>query len=266
MTGMADLAREGILVAGAGRAILLQIADPAVAAGVARHSDFDARPLDRLHATLTFVYALALGTPEEQRLVARRVNRAHAPVRSSASDPEPAYSAFDADAQLWVAATLYDTAVQVYELVFGPLDDGSRERLHREYAIVGTSLQLPAERWPATRAAFDDYFQARLADLHVTPEARAVSVQLLTARAAPPLVRALLPLVRLVTAGLLPPTLRLAYGFRWTPVQQRRFGRRLRVVKLVWPRLPRRVRAAPSTWYLRTMRAREQAEPAVASR
>ena len=43
MTGMADLAREGILVAGAGRAILLQIADPSVAAGVARHSDFGSR-------------------------------------------------------------------------------------------------------------------------------------------------------------------------------------------------------------------------------
>lgn len=259
MTGMSDLAREGILVAGAGRAILLQIADPAVAAGVARHSDFNSRPLDRLHATLTFVYALALGTPEEQRSVARQVNRAHAPVRARPGEAAPAYSAFDADAQLWVAATLYDTAVQVYELVFGRLDEGSRERLHREYAIVGTSLQLPPDRWPPTRAAFDAYFTARLAELHVTPEARRVSIELLTARAAPFLVRRLLPLVRLVTAGLLPDSLRSAYGFHWTARQRRRFEHRLAVARAVWPRLPQRLRAAPSAWYLRALRVRTRA-------
>lgn len=262
MVGMADLAREGILVAGAGRAILLQIADPAIAAGVARHSDFSVRPLDRLHATLTFVYALALGTPEEQRLAARRVDRAHIPVRARAGETAPAYSAFHADAQLWVAATLYDTAVQVYELVFGRLDDASRERLHREYAIVGTSLQLPPERWPATRAAFDEYFSQRLLELEVTREAVDVSVQLLTARAAPAAVRALLPLVRLVTAGLLPERLRAAYGFHWSAKQQRRYDRRVAVVRAVWPRLPRAVRAAPAAWYLRAMRRRNRVETA----
>ncbi|MGK9146259.1 DUF2236 domain-containing protein [Plantibacter flavus] len=260
MTGMADLAREGILVAGAGRAILLQIADPAVAAGVARHSDFSVRPLDRLHATLTFVYALALGTPEEQRIAARRVNRAHVPVRAHSGEAAPAYSAFHADAQLWVAATLYDTAVQVFELVFGTLDDASRERLHREYAIVGTSLQLPPDRWPASRSAFDEYFTARLDALDVSDEARHVAAQLLTARAAPPLVRALLPLVRLVTAGLLPERLRAAYGFRWTDRQQRRYDRRVAVARAVWPRLPRTLRAAPSAWYLRAMRERNRAD------
>lgn len=265
MVGMADLAREGILVAGAGRAILLQIADPSVAAGVARHSDFSVRPLDRLHATLTFVYALALGTPEEQRRAARRVDRAHIPVRSHTDEAAPAYSAFHADAQLWVAATLYDTAVQVYELVFGRLDHDSRERLHREYAIVGTSLQLPPDRWPATRAAFDEYFSQRLMELEVTPEAWDVSVQLLTARAAPAAVRALLPLVRLVTAGLLPERLRAAYGFRWSAAQQRRFDRRVAVARAVWPRLPRIVRAAPSAWYLRAMRERDRREDGSAS-
>jgi len=260
MVGMADLAREGILVAGAGRAILLQIADPSVAAGVARHSDFSVRPLDRLHATLTFVYTLALGTPEEQRIAARRVNRAHVPVRAHTGEAAPAYSAFHADAQLWVAATLYDTAVQVYELVFGRLDEASRERLHREYAIVGTSLQLPPDLWPQSRAAFDEYFARRIEELEVTQEALGVSVQLLTARAAPAPVRALLPLVRLVTAGLLPERLRVAYGFQWSARQQRRYDRRLRVARAFWPRLPRPLRAAPSVWYLHTMRERNRIE------
>ena len=42
--GLADIGAEGILLAGAGRAILLQIADPRVGHGVADHSDFAQRP------------------------------------------------------------------------------------------------------------------------------------------------------------------------------------------------------------------------------
>jgi uncharacterized protein (DUF2236 family) len=51
--GLRDIAGEAILLAGGGRAILMQIAHPAVGRGVAEHSDFASRPLDRLHATMT---------------------------------------------------------------------------------------------------------------------------------------------------------------------------------------------------------------------
>ncbi|MGG7464543.1 MULTISPECIES: oxygenase MpaB family protein [unclassified Plantibacter] len=255
MTSMADLARESILIAGAGRAILLQIADPAIGAGVARHSDFSERPLDRLHATLTFVYALALGTEEEQRDVARSVNRAHVPVRSHDGDAAPVYSAFDPQLQLWVAATLYDTAVQVYELIYGPMSDADADRVYREYAIVGTSLQLPVGMWPESRTAFSRYWDERVAMLEVTPEAVRVSRELLTARATPSAVRSLLPLARLATAALLPASLRAPFGFRWSARQQRRFDRRLAVARVVWPMLPRSVRGAAASYYLARLRA-----------
>ena len=55
---LADIGAEGVLLAGAGRAILLQIANPAVGHGVAEHSNFVARPFDRFRATLTYVYAV----------------------------------------------------------------------------------------------------------------------------------------------------------------------------------------------------------------
>ena len=76
---MQEVAGEGIPLAGGAAAILLQVADPRVAAGVARHSDFAERPLDRLHGTLTYLYVLAYGTEEEQHRVARRVGQAHRP-------------------------------------------------------------------------------------------------------------------------------------------------------------------------------------------
>src|SRR5689334_22246976 len=97
---------EGVLLAGGGAAILLQLADPRIAAGVARHSDFVGRPLDRLFGTLDYLYAVVFGEPELARAAVRRVNRAHAPVRGDDDRKRP-YNAFDTDAQRWVVATLY---------------------------------------------------------------------------------------------------------------------------------------------------------------
>jgi uncharacterized protein (DUF2236 family) len=52
---VADIGAEGVLLAGAGRAILLQIANPAVGHGVAEHSDFSTRAFDRFRAPHTYV-------------------------------------------------------------------------------------------------------------------------------------------------------------------------------------------------------------------
>jgi uncharacterized protein (DUF2236 family) len=249
-----DIGGDAVLVAGGGRAILLQIANPAVGAGVAEHSDFTSRPLDRLHGTLAFCYAEVYGTESDKRAVARRVNAAHGPVTGAATAGAPAYSAFDPTLQLWVAATLYDTAIQVHELVFGPLPVDEADEAYREYAILGTALQMPPDLWPEDRAAFRSWFDAQLEALEVSPEALTVARQLLTIGRAPLWLRAGLPAVRLVTAGLLPPRLRAAFGFRWTPRQQRRFDRMLRVVRVVWPAVPRGIRHLPVRYYLRRVR------------
>ncbi len=92
-----EYSAEGALIAGGGAAILLQLGDPVVAAGVAAHSDFSSDPMRRLRHTLAYVYAIGLGDPHQAAGAARTVNRAHAPVPG----------AFDPDHQLWVAATLY---------------------------------------------------------------------------------------------------------------------------------------------------------------
>jgi uncharacterized protein (DUF2236 family) len=249
---------DAVLVAGGGRAILLQIAHPAVGAGVARHSDFTSRPLDRLHGTLGFCYAQVYGTEADRRTVARRVNAAHGPVTGPASGGSPAYSAFDPALQLWVAATLYDTAIQVHELVFGQLSEEAADEVYRGYAVLGTALQMPAELWPKDRATFRSWFAGELQKLEVSPESLAVSRQLLTLAGVPFWLRAALPAVRLVTAGLLPHRLREAFGFRWTPRQQRRFDRMLRVVRVVWPAVPRGIRSLPVRFYLRRIRGESQ--------
>ena len=234
-----DVSADAVLLVGGARAILLQLANPGVAHGVAAHSDFADRPLDRLHGTLTYLYVTVYGTPEEAAAVARSVGRAHAPV-TGASDP---------GLQLWVAATLYDTAMQVREIVYGQLSHEDAESLLADYAVVGTALGVPRASWPASRAAFAQYWSS--AALAVGDEARGVSEALLHPANVPLWMRALMPTVRLATAGLLSPDLRTAYGLEF---DERRYARLVRALRAVYPQLPRFVRHAPMRRYLREFR------------
>ncbi len=251
---LADIGAEGVLLAGAGRAILLQLANPAVGHGVAEHSNFVARPLDRFRATLTYVYAVRYGTDAQVAAVRRNVNRAHAPVRRQPGGASHGYSAFDAQAQLWVVATLYDTAVIIYEKIYGPLDDEDAERMYRDYARLGTVLQLPADLWPPDRAAFREYWDARLQSLE--PDAVAVSVgrDLLYPPTGPLWLRISMPFIRFITAGLLPDHLRRGYGLPWSERHSRLFDRTTRWSAVVYPRLPQAVRHFVKNYCLSQLR------------
>lgn len=226
-------AADSSLVLGGLAAILLQIAHPVVARGVAAHSSFARDPLARLRNTLAYVYAVGLGTPEQRDLAARRVDAAHARV-TGARDPSP---------QLWVAATLARTGVQVHELLHGPLPESLADEIHAAGADLGMSLQLPPDAWPADRAAFDHYWDATLPTLEVGDDARAVAAELLAARAAPWWIRLALPAAREFTAVLLPPDLRAAYGIPWHP---RRAAAVVGLARFLVRVTPRRLRELPA--------------------
>jgi uncharacterized protein (DUF2236 family) len=247
---MHRVVREGLLLAGGARAILLQVAHPGVGRGVAEHSDFAYRPIDRLRTTLTYVYCMTYGSPDEIRQVSRMVNRVHARVRG------PGYRATDPELQLWVAATLYETAALLYEEIFGAIEDEAAERIYREYAVLATSLQVPPEMWPADRAAFRRYWNHTIATVEVTDHARVVARDLLYPQRAPLAIRVAMPLNRLLTAAWLPPRLRDAFGVEWDEGRRRRYDRLMTVGRAVYPRLPIALREAPKRYYLHDMRKR----------
>jgi len=250
---------EGVLLLGGGAAILLQLADPRVAHGVARHSGFLERPLDRLVGTLDYVYAIGFGDEEIAAAAVRTVNERHVPVRGPAVDGRPAYSAFDADAQRWVASTLLAVALDLHERLWGPLTAADGDAIVRGYAPVGLRLQAERAGWPESRAEFDAWWRERLTRLAVGPDARSVARSLLSGASALPFGSAvLLPPVRLITAALLPAPVRDAYGFRWTPRVERVANGWLAGIALVWPLLPRVVRHAPLHASLRRARRRSR--------
>lgn len=234
-----DMGDEAVLLAAGGRAILLQLAHPSVGHAVAEHSNFAADPTRRLRHTLTFVYALIWGKPGQALFVTNMVNRAHAPVVGEN------YNAMDPELQLWVNATLYDSAVMMHERVFGPLSEADADAIYADYAAIGTALQMPADLWPADRAAFDRYWRTTVASLKVDDVTRGVAQTLMHPPTGPLWMRAAMPLVRLVTAGLLTPELRADFDLPWDRARESRFRWMMRATLLIYPRLPRTVRTLP---------------------
>ncbi|GAB3607697.1 oxygenase MpaB family protein [Conyzicola nivalis] len=252
---LSDISNEAILLGGGARAILLQLAMPAVGRGVANHSDFASDPLRRLRHTLTYLYVLVYGTDDEITRITGHVNRAHTPVHSAPGATAPAYDAFDPRQQLWVAATLYDSALTVYTAVFGDLAPDDAESLYRQYAVLGTALQMPAELWPEDRAAFSRYWAQSLRELRVDAEVKRVGRALLHPAVAPLWIRALMPTVRFLTAGFLDPSIRASFDLPWNARRQRLFDRTVRVLGTVYPRLPGWLRHWPARHYLAAFRA-----------
>jgi uncharacterized protein (DUF2236 family) len=164
------------------------------------------------------------------------------------------HRADDAELQLWVAATLYETAVTVHERVFGPTPDALADELYAAYAALGTSLQMPAALWPANRSAFREYWDDRVARLEVTDDARRIAHDLFAPVTAPAWLRAGLPLARLLTIDLLPASIRPAYGFGWTTADSRRARRAWSLLRGVARVTPHRLRAWPSRRYLSRLR------------
>jgi uncharacterized protein (DUF2236 family) len=247
---------DATLLAGGPAAILLQLADPRVAAAVARHSGFRDRPLDRLATTYQYLSALVLGDERDIRHVVRLVDARHATVRG---DEPREYDARDADAQRWVAATLLATALQLEERLGGrPLEPRTADALVRGFGEFAARLQGADAGWPASRGEFEAWWADRVARLHVGADARAVARDLLGGSALPAALRVLMPAERLITAALLPPAVRDAYGFRWTPRARRAADAWLRALGVVRRILPPFVLALPARLSLQRVRQRSR--------
>jgi uncharacterized protein (DUF2236 family) len=215
-------AADATFMAGGAAAILLQLADPRIAAGVARHSGFRERPLDRLAATHQYLMALWFGDERDVRHVVRIVDARHSRVRRAG---DPAYDAREPDAQRWVAATILFVGTDLERRMSrGGPDADTADALVRAYAPLAGRLQGTAAGWPASRDEFDAWWAERMPRLQVGPDARAVARDLLGGTGLPAAMRPLLPPLRLITAALLPPAIREAYGFRWTPRVERAAG------------------------------------------
>lgn len=215
-TAIRRVTGEPYMLAGGTAALLLQLAHPKVAQGVAEHSDFKSDVLPRLLSTLDYLTMVVFGTKDEAHRIAWHAMRAHDRVHGDG------YSAHDHDLLTWVFATLSMGGLDLNERVFGPLDPDTAARYFHESVHLATLLGAPREALPADYPAFRHYWHQMIDSLEVSDVARGEARAILYP--SQPYLRPLAPLNRVLTAGLLPPPIRRQYGLRWTPGRARLFA------------------------------------------
>jgi uncharacterized protein (DUF2236 family) len=237
------------------RAILLQLAHPLVAAGIAQHSGFRAStfaPLVRLQATVGAMRQLVFGSDDEADAVVARIRAVHDRVHGAL--PEGAgthaggarYSAHDPALLLWVHATLLDSHVRILEPLLRPFTTEERDRYCREAGSFAVLLGAAAADVPLTWQQLQDYMAAEMASGRVTvgADARALSGDILRSA----LGRLVWPLQRageLMTVGSLPPAIRSGYGFAWNDARERRRRRVVATLRAIRAAAPVRVARWP---------------------
>jgi uncharacterized protein (DUF2236 family) len=239
--------REGALLLGGGRALLLQVAHPLVAAGVSQHSNYREDPFGRLYRTLDTVTTIVFGATEEAEEAADRLRRIHTRVKGEADDGTP-YVATDPELIMWVHATLVDTSLLVYETYVAPLSLDERSRYYDEQMLLGekygVAVAQQPQSWPEFREYFDDVVHG--GTLQVTDALRDVADATLHPKLPVPFVgRPAIEYFNLVTTALLPHRLRTELGLPWGPRRARFHTAQRRVIRRLIPVLPSLVRDFP---------------------
>lgn len=253
---------ERIVLLAWSRAILLQLAHPLVAAGVAEHSSFRVGRLTaavRLHETIRAMLSLSFGSDEQREATLAHINGIHRRVNGMLRQGAGVfaagthYSAEDPTLVVWVHATLLESVPLMYDLLVAPLGEAERDEYCREAAPVAHALgarEGVPDAWRAVRAYMDAmYDSGRIA---VSAEARELAGAVLAPPFAP-LVGPVAHVNRLFAIGFLPPIVREQYGFVWRERDERALARWVVMLRgmrrampealALWPEARRRLRA-----------------------
>jgi uncharacterized protein (DUF2236 family) len=239
--------KEAVIFLGAGRALLLQLAHPWIATAIAQHSRTLTDPIGRFHRTFNVMFTIVFGTTEQALSAARRLHRRHRRVGgrlAQAAGPFAANSRYepnDIAALRWVHATLIDTALVIYELVYPPLSAEERERYWTEARLFAAFFGIPQDALPQSWAAFADGNEAmwRSDVLTVSDQARNIAEAVLSGAGT----RLPIPSwYRALTARLLPVRLREDFGLSYGELEHRATERALAVLRRAYPWVPGRLR------------------------
>ena len=218
--------REAAIFLGAGRALLLQLAHPWVAAAIAQHSRSLRDPIGRFHRTFSTVFTMVFGTVDQARAAARQLYRRHAtitgmmPAAAGAFVAGRPYRANEEQTLRWVHATLIDTALMAYSLVLPPLTTAERERYWAESRSFAALFGILPAVLPASWAAFRAYSEAMWVSdtLSVGPEARSIAEAILDGAGTWVRIPAW---YRALTTHLLPIPLQSAFGLAYGEHERR---------------------------------------------
>ncbi len=205
---------------GGPRAVLMQIAHPLIAAGVADHSRFREHRLARLYRTSLAATAITFGSRDFALRAIRSINRRHREVhgalqsRVGVFSPGTPYDANDPELKLWVLGTIMDSTLLVYDLFVSPLSNTEREEYYRGIVALARLFGIPDHLVPDTYHDFQSYLNSMLESDVITVGASAREIA--DALFSPSVAGTLLYLGSAVGIGLLPERLQHEFGLRWS--------------------------------------------------
>lgn len=240
-------------------ALTLQVAHPAVGAGVDEHSVFRTDPWGRGERSLRSLQLWVYGgdaAAEE----GRRLRELHKTIQGTDAHGRR-YHALDPAYYSWVHATGFPVYQHALRYLARPLTEAQERKLYAEWLQVGRVLGIHDRDMPQTIEEFWPYYRKVLADeLEATvvvreliatdpamppPDRGPLVLRVLLRTVWPVLLPAFARFRRFMTIGLMPPDAREAIGLEWTDEQERRLRRFARVVRAVVPVLPERLRYLP---------------------
>jgi uncharacterized protein (DUF2236 family) len=244
--------REGVLLVGGGAALVLQVAHPLVAAGVAEHSSYREDPWGRLYRTLDLTTKIVFGSTEVAEEAAARIQHVHKRVHGETTEPGgryPAgtrYDARDPELLMWVHATLVHTSLEVYTRYVGRLSIGEQREYYEEQKLLGEQFGVPRDRQPDALADFHDYFRDMIESDRIAVTGALRDVVDATLRPELPFVmRPVVEALNLATVALLPARVREELGLPWSANRRRVFEASRVVMSRLLPVLPRVMREFP---------------------
>ena len=178
-----------VALVGGLRALIVQSLHPLAMAGVAQHSDYRERSLDRLRRTAAYVTATTFGDEHTAREAGERVRRVHSRVRGTDPVTGRPYSADDPETQVWVHSVEWHSFLAAYRAYAGRLSVEEQDRYIAEGVHSATLVGTPADLVPSSLAEMRDYFASVEDQLCVSESAREAIEFVLH----PPVTRELLP-------------------------------------------------------------------------
>lgn len=239
--------RESAVFLGAGRAALLQLAHPWVAASLLQHSNLMNDAIGRFHSTFRVIYTMLFGSRAQAIAASRQVYRLHTGIRGElphAVGTRPRgehYEANEIKALCWVFATLVESAVLAYEFVLPPLAQDEREKYYAESKRMAALFGIPAEALPWDWSAFVQYTAAMVESplLGVDENARLLGHSVLSGAGTwlrPP------RWYRALTIFWMPPRFRTAFELFPGEREEESLTWAAGQLPLLYPRIPRAVR------------------------
>ena len=243
--------REMILLLAGGRALLMQLAHPKVAAGVAEHSHFKGDPLGRLYRTMSTMWSIGFDEAALACAALERVRNVHRKVQGTIPAAEPLapgtpYGALDIELLLWVHATLIDSALVAYDTFVRPMAAEEKSCYYDDSKKLAYLFEIPETLVPKSLADFNAYLERMLlgGEIGVGLTALALAEEILYP--SPWVLKPGGPLLRLITAGLLPECLRDAYGLRWSEPKEKTFWLIAKWIRRLLPFVPKPLRVVPN--------------------